>query len=294
MNEETYSSLKVLIGVTVMKNISIEELKEKAIEMRKTAITMIHKAQSGHPGGSLSAADLMTALYFKEMNIDPNNPTWEDRDRFVLSKGHVCPIQYSALALLGYVPYETIYTLREYGSPFQGHPDMKKCPGIDISTGSLGQGLSCGVGMAIAGKRDKKDYRVFSLVGDGECQEGQIWEAAQTAVKYQLDNLVVFVDNNRLQIDGFCDEVMPVLDLEKKFEAFGFETKRIDGHSMEAIVETLDEIRELKNGKPKCIVLDTVKGKGVSYMEDIAEWHGVAPNDEEYKQAIEEIAGGLK
>ncbi|WP_299092443.1 transketolase [uncultured Metabacillus sp.] len=277
-----------------MKNISIEELKEKAIEMRKTALTMIHNAQSGHPGGSLSAADLMTALYFKEMNIDPKNPTWEDRDRFVLSKGHVCPIQYSALALLGYVPYETVYTLREYGSPFQGHPDMKKCPGIDISTGSLGQGLSCGVGMAIAGKRDKKNYRVFSLLGDGECQEGQIWEAAQTAVKCKLDNLIVFVDHNRLQIDGFTDEVMPVLDLEKKFEAFGFETKRIDGHSMEEIVETLDEIRELKNGKPKCIILDTVKGKGVSYMEDVAEWHGIAPNDEEYKQAIEEIAGGLK
>jgi transketolase len=277
-----------------MKNISIEELKDKAIEMRKTAVTMIHKAQSGHPGGSLSAADLMTALYFKEMKIDPKNPTWVDRDRFVLSKGHVCPIQYAALALLDYVPYETIYTLREYGSPFQGHPDMKKCPGIDISTGSLGQGLSCGVGMAIAGKRDKKDYRVFSLIGDGECQEGQIWEAAQTAVKYQLDNLVVFVDNNRLQIDGFCDEIMPLQDIEKKFDAFGFETKRIDGHSMEAIVETLDEIRELKNGRPKCIVLDTVKGKGVSYMEDIADWHGVAPNDEEYKQAMEEIAGGLK
>jgi len=277
-----------------LKNISIEELKDIAIEMRKTAVTMIHKAQSGHPGGSLSAADLMTALYFKEMNIDPSNPNWEDRDRFVLSKGHVCPILYSALALKGYVPYDTIYTLREYGSPFQGHPDMKKCPGIDISTGSLGQGLSCGVGMAIAGKRDKKDYRVFSLLGDGECQEGQIWEAAQTAVKYQLDNLVVFVDNNRLQIDGFTDEIMPLQDLEKKFEVFGFETKRIDGHSMEEIVETLDEIRAAKNGKPKCIVMDTVKGKGVSYMEDVAEWHGVAPNDEEYKQAIGEIAGGLK
>jgi len=277
-----------------VKNISVEELKEIAIEMRKTAVTMIHKAQSGHPGGSLSAADLMTALYFKEMNIDPNNPNWEDRDRFVLSKGHVCPIQYSALALKGYVPYETIYTLREYGSPFQGHPDMKKCPGIDISTGSLGQGLSCGVGMAIAGKRDKKSYRVFSLLGDGECQEGQIWEAAQTAVKYQLDNLVVFVDNNRLQIDGFTDEIMPLQDIEKKFEVFGFETKRIDGHSMEEIVETLDEVRVAKNGKPKCIVMDTVKGKGVSYMEDVAEWHGVAPNDEEYKQAIGEISGGLK
>jgi len=277
-----------------VRNISVEELKEIAIEMRKTAVTMIHKAQSGHPGGSLSAADLMTALYFKEMNIDPDNPNWEDRDRFVLSKGHVCPIQYSALALKGYVPYETIYTLREYGSPFQGHPDMKKCPGIDISTGSLGQGLSCGVGMAIAGKRDKKSYRVFSLLGDGECQEGQIWEAAQTAVKYQLDNLVVFVDNNRLQIDGFTDEIMPLQDIEKKFEVFGFETKRIDGHSMEEIVETLDEVRIAKNGKPKCIVMDTVKGKGVSYMEDVAEWHGVAPNDEEYKQAIGEISGGLK
>jgi transketolase len=286
--------LKSFIEVTKLKNISIEELKEIAIEMRKTAVTMIHKAQSGHPGGSLSAADLMTALYFKEMNIDPSNPNWEDRDRFVLSKGHVCPIQYSALALKGYVPYDTIYTLREYGSPFQGHPDMKKCPGIDISTGSLGQGLSCGVGMAIAGKRDEKDYRVFSLLGDGECQEGQIWEAAQTAVKYQLDNLVVFVDNNRLQIDGFTDEIMPLQDLEKKFEVFGFETKRIDGHSMEEIVETLDEIRVAKNGKPKCIVMDTVKGKGVSYMEDVADWHGVAPNDEEYKQAIGEIAGGLK
>jgi transketolase len=277
-----------------MKSISVEELKKKAIEMRKTAITMIHKAQSGHPGGSLSAADLMTALYFKEMNIDPENPYWEDRDRFVLSKGHVCPIQYSALALRGFVPFETIYTLREYGSPFQGHPDMKKCPGIDISTGSLGQGLSCAVGMAIAGKRDEKEYRVFSLLGDGECQEGQIWEAAQTAVKYQLDNLVVFVDNNRLQIDGTTDEVMPLQDIEKKFQAFGFETKRIDGHSMEAIVETLDEVRKAKNSLPKCIVLDTVKGKGVSYMENVADWHGVAPNDKELELALVEIAGGLK
>jgi transketolase len=277
-----------------MKSISVEELKQKAIEMRKTTVTMIHKAQSGHPGGSLSAADLMTALYFKEMNIDPENPSWVDRDRFVLSKGHVCPIQYSALALRGFVPFETIYTLREYGSPFQGHPDMKKCPGIDISTGSLGQGLSCAVGMAIAGKRDEKEYRVFSLLGDGECQEGQIWEAAQTAVKYRLDNLVVFVDNNRLQIDGTTDEVMPLQDIEKKFQAFGFETKRIDGHSMEEIVETLDEVRESKNNLPKCIVLDTVKGKGVSYMENVADWHGVAPNDIELELALVEIAGGLK
>ncbi|WP_078430565.1 transketolase [Alkalihalobacterium alkalinitrilicum] len=277
-----------------MNNISIQELKEKAIELRKTAVTMIHKAQSGHPGGSLSAADLMAALYFKEMNVDPQNPNWEDRDRFVLSKGHVAPIQYSALALRGFVPYDTIYMLREYGSPFQGHPDMKKCPGIDISTGSLGQGLSCAVGMAIAGQRDEKDYRVFALLGDGECQEGQIWEAAQTAVKYELDNLIVFVDYNKLQIDGTTDEIMPLQDIEKKFEVFGFETRRIDGHSMEEIVETIDEVKVLKNGKPKCVVLNTIKGKGVSYMEDVADWHGVAPNDEEFKQAIAEIEGGLK
>jgi transketolase len=277
-----------------MRKTSVEELKQLAIQMRQTALTMIYKAQSGHPGGSLSAADLMTALYFRELNVDPNNPTWEDRDRFVLSKGHACPIQYAALALRGFVPYETIYTLREYGSPFQGHPDMKKCPGIDISTGSLGQGLSCAVGMAIAGKRDQKDYRVFCLLGDGECQEGQIWEAVQTAVKYQLDNLFIFVDYNNLQIDGFCDEVMPLLDLEKKFEAFGCETRYINGHSMEEIVETLDEITVNKNGKPKCVILETVKGKGVSYMENVAEWHGIAPNDEEYERAMEEIARGLQ
>lgn len=277
-----------------MKDISIQELKEKAIELRKTAITMIHEAKSGHPGGALSAADVVAALYFKEMNIDPKNPKWEDRDRFVLSKGHVCPIQYSALALQGFFPYETIHTLRQYGSILQGHPDMKKCPGIDISTGSLGQGFSCGVGMAIAGKRDEKDYRVFVMVGDGETQEGQIWEAAQTSVKYGLDNLVVFIDDNGLQCDGACEDIMPNQDIEKKFNAFGFETKRINGHSMEEIVETLDYMREAKNGKPKCIVLNTVKGKGVSYMENVAGWHGVAPNDEEYKQAMEEIAGGVE
>ncbi|MBT2719546.1 transketolase [Bacillus sp. ISL-46] len=291
MSKKSKSKFNEVAG---MKDCSVEELKQKAIELRKTAITMIHEAKSGHPGGSLSAADVVAALYFREMNIDPTNPQWEDRDRFVLSKGHVCPIQYSALALRGYVPYETIYTLRQYGSPFQGHPDMKKCPGIDISTGSLGQGLSCAVGMALGGKRDSKDYRVFAIVGDGECQEGQIWEAAQSAVKYQLDNLVVFVDDNGLQIDGTTDEIMPNQDLEKKFQAFGFETRRIDGHSMEEIVHTLDDIREAKNGKPKCIVCDTIKGKGVSFMEDVCGWHGVAPNDAEYLHAIEEIAGGLK
>ncbi|MCM3571014.1 transketolase [Neobacillus mesonae] len=277
-----------------MRNTSIEELKQKAIELRQTALTMIYEAQSGHPGGSFSAADVVSALYFKEMNIDPANPKWEDRDRFVLSKGHVCPIQYSALALLGYVPYETIHTLRQYGSPFQGHPDMKKCPGIDISTGSLGQGLSTAVGMALAGKRDEKDYRVFAILGDGECQEGQIWEAAQTAVKYELDNLVVFVDDNGLQIDGTTEEIMPNQDLEKKFAAFGFETKRIDGHNMDEIAATLDSIRGKKNGKPTCIVYDALKGKGVSFMENVVEWHGMAPNEEQYNQAMAELAGGLK
>lgn len=277
-----------------MKQISIQELQQKAVELRQAALTMIYEAQSGHPGGSFSAADVIAVLYFKEMNIDPANPKWEDRDRFVLSKGHVCPILYAALLLRGFVPPETIHSLRKYGSPFQGHPDMKKCPGIDISTGSLGQGLSCAVGMAIAGKRDGKAYRVFAMVGDGECQEGQIWEAAQSANKYELDNLIVFVDDNGLQIDGTCDEVMPNLDLERKFAAFGFETRRIDGHNIEEIVRTLDEVKAANNGKPKCIVCNTVKGKGVSFMEHSVSWHGVAPKEEEYKRAMEEIAGGLQ
>ena len=275
-----------------MKSITVEELKEKAKELRKTALTMIYTAQSGHPGGSLSAADIIAALYFKEMNIDPKNPKWEDRDRFILSKGHSCPIQYAALAMRGYFPREAIYTLRREGSLLQGHPDMKKCPGIDISTGSLGQGLSCGVGMAIAGKRDKKNYRVFVLLGDGECQEGQVWEAAQTAAKYELDNLVVFVDDNGLQNDGPCEEVMPTRELASKFREFGFDARRINGHNMEEIVAVLDDIRGRNDGVPTCIVLDTVKGKGVSFMENVAEWHGIAPNEAQFKQAIEEIEGG--
>lgn len=281
-------------GVKVLKKVSIDELKQQAIELRQTALTMIYEAQSGHPGGSFSVADIVTALYFKEMNIDPNNPKWEDRDRFVMSKGHVCPIQYAALAKLGFVPFETVHTLRQFGSPFQGHPDMKKCQGIDISTGSLGQGLSCAVGMALAGKLDKRAYRTFAILGDGECQEGQIWEAAETAVKYGLDNLVVFVDDNGLQLDGPTKVVMPNQDLEEKFSAFGFETKRIDGHSMEEIIETLDEVRERKNGKPKCIVANTTKGKGVSYMENVCGWHGKAPNEAQYQQAMAELAGGLR
>lgn len=277
-----------------MKNTSISELKQIAIELRKSAITMIYEAQSGHPGGSLSAADIITALYFKEMNIDPTNPKWEDRDRFVLSKGHVCPILYSALGKLGYFPKEYLHKLRQEGSILQGHPDMKKCPGIDISTGSLGQGLSCAVGMAIAGKRDNKNYRVFAMLGDGECDEGQIWEAVMAGYKYKLDNLIVFVDNNKLQLDGTCDEIMPNIDLGKRFEAFGYEVFYIDGHNMEEIVATLDKIRASHNNLPKAIIADTIKGRGVSFMENQLGWHGVAPNDEEYKQAMEELDGGLK
>ena len=277
-----------------MKNTSISKLKQIAIELRKSAITMIYEAQSGHPGGSLSAADIVTALYFKEMNIDPANPKWEDRDRFVLSKGHVCPILYAALGKLGYFPKEYLHKLRQEGSILQGHPDMKKCPGIDISTGSLGQGLSCAVGMAIAGKRDNRDYRVFAMLGDGECDEGQIWEAVMAGYKYKLDNLIVFVDNSKLQLDGTCDEIMPNIDLGKRFEAFGYEVFYIDGHNMEEIVATLDKIRASHNNLPKAIIADTIKGRGVSFMENQLGWHGVAPNDEEYKQAMEELDGGLK
>ena len=272
-----------------MEKMNVRELEKQSILMRKKVIDMIYKAQSGHPGGSLSAADFVTALYFREMNVDPKNPKWEDRDRFILSKGHVCPIQYACLATLGFFPEEVLDTLRKEGSILQGHPDMKKCPGIDISTGSLGQGFACGVGMALAAKRDKKDYRVFVVVGDGESQEGEIWEAAQTAHKYELDNLVVFVDNNNLQIDGTTDEVMPNIDLGKKFEAFGFDVYNIDGHDMKQIVDTLDRIRMRKNGKPKCIFAQTVKGKGVSYMENSCAWHGMAPNEEQYKQAMKEL-----
>lgn len=276
-----------------MQNERIKKLEAISRDLRRKTVTMIYKAQSGHPGGSLSAADFVTALYFDEMNIDPKNPQWEDRDRFVLSKGHVCPIQYSALATRGYFDVSVLDTLRQEGSILQGHPDMKKCPGIDISTGSLGQGFACGTGMALAAKNDNKAYRVFVVLGDGECQEGEIWEAAQIANKYQLDNLVVFVDNNNLQIDGTCDEVMPNINLGEKFRAFGFEIYEIDGHNMEQILDTLKRIRESKNGKPKCIFAHTVKGKGVSYMENSCGWHGVAPNDKEYEQAMVELGEGM-
>lgn len=271
-------------------NETIKELKCKAVELKKTLLQMIHEAKSGHPGGSLSAADMITALYFHEINVDPKNPKWEDRDRFVLSKGHVCPVLYSALMLRGFFSMDEVHNLRKKGSILQGHPDMKRTPGIDISTGSLGQGFSTAVGMAIAAKRDNKSLRVFAMVGDGECNEGQIWEAAQTANKYQLDNLLLLVDNNTLQNDGACADIMPTLDLAAKFKAFGFEVLEINGHCMEEIVDALHKMRDV-TGKPKCIVAHTVKGKCVSFMENVPMWHGVAPDKDQYEQAIKEIEG---
>ena len=273
--------------------LSGDELREKAKELRNMLLTMIYKAQSGHPGGSLSATDIVASLYFHTLRVDPKNPKWEDRDRFVLSKGHVCPVLYSALIMRGFISEDTIGTLRKQGSILQGHPDMKRCPGIEISTGSLGQGISCAVGMAIAGKMDEKEYRVYTLLGDGECDEGQVWEAAQAANKYQLDNLTVIIDNNGLQNDGFAKDIMPTLDLRAKFEAFGFQAVRIDGHNVDEITAALDFMKTQKNGKPKCIVCNTVKGKGVSFMENVAIWHGLAPNDEQYAQAMEDVEEGF-
>ena len=273
------------------ENLSVAQLKNKCVDLKKNAISMIYKAQSGHPGGSLSIADFVTACYWHAMDVDPQNPRWIDRDRFVLSKGHTCPAQYAALAMKGYFDMSVLDTLRQEGSILQGHPDMKKCPGIDISTGSLGQGFACAAGMALAAKLDGKDYNVFCAIGDGECNEGEIWEAAGTAYKYKLDNLVAFIDCNNLQLDGTCEEIMPPVDLAKKFEAFGFQVWQIDGNDMEQVVKALDEALTAKNGLPKCIVGKTVKGKGVSYMENQCGWHGVAPNAEQYRQAIEELNG---
>lgn len=270
----------------------VAQLRAQAKTVRLTLLEMIYTAQSGHPGGSLSATDFMTALYFHELKLNPQNPKDPDRDRFVLSKGHVCPVLYTCLGLRGFFDTAHFSTLRKEGSILQGHPDMKRCPGIDISTGSLGQGISVATGMAIAGKRDAKDYRVFTLLGDGECNEGQVWEAAETASKYALDNLVVIIDNNNLQNDNTCDVVMPTRSLAKKFEAFGFETFEIDGHDMNQIVDALEAARA-QNGKPKCIVGKTVKGKGVSFMENVVAWHGMAPDDAQYAQAVQEITEGF-
>ena len=264
------------------------ELQKQANEIRKGIIASVHSAKSGHPGGSLSAADIFTYLYFEEMNVDPKNPKMEDRDRFVLSKGHVAPGLYATLAHRGFFPVEDLTTLRHVGSYLQGHPDMKGTPGVDMSSGYLGQGLSTAVGMAIAGKMDKKDYRVYALCGDGEIQEGQIWEAAMMAGFRKLDNLVVIVDFNGLQIDGPVAEVCDPSPIDKKFEAFHFHTITIDGNDFEEIDRAFKEARETK-GMPTAIIAKTVKGKGVSFMENAANWHGAAPNDEQFAVAMEDL-----
>ena len=264
------------------------ELEKLANEIRKSIVTAVHSAKSGHPGGSLSSADIFTYLYFEEMNIDPKNPKKPDRDRFVLSKGHTAPGLYSTLAQRGYFPVEDLKTLRHLGSYLQGHPDMKHIPGIDMSSGSLGQGVSVAVGMAAAGKYDKKDYRVYTLTGDGEIQEGQIWEAAMWAGHSKLDNLVVIVDNNNLQIDGSIEDVCSPYPIDKKFEAFNFHVINIDGNDFDQIRAAFKEARETK-GMPTAIIAKTVKGKGVSFMENAAGWHGKAPNDEEYEIAMADL-----
>ena len=264
------------------------ELMKTANEIRKSIVTAVHAAKSGHPGGSLSAADIYTYLYFEEMNIDPKDPKKADRDRFVLSKGHTAPGYYSALAERGFFPKEDLKTLRHLGSYLQGHPDMKHIPGVDMSSGSLGQGISAAVGMAISAKLSNDDYRVYTLLGDGEIQEGQVWEASMLAGFRKLDNLVVIVDNNNLQIDGRIDEVNSPYPIDKKFEAFNFHVINIDGHDFDQIAAAFKEARETK-GMPTAIIAKTIKGKGVSFMEDQAGWHGKAPNDEEYKIAMEDL-----
>ena len=264
------------------------ELQKVANEVRKGVITSVHAAKAGHPGGSLSAADIFTYLYFEEMNVDPKDPKKADRDRFVLSKGHTAPGLYSALALKGYFPVDDLETLRHLGSYLQGHPDMKHIPGVDMSSGSLGQGISAAVGMAIAGKMDNADYRVYTLLGDGEIQEGQVWEASMMAGFRKLDNLVVIVDNNNLQIDGAIDEVCSPYPIDKKFEAFNFHVINIDGNDFDQIDAAFKEAKATK-GMPTAIIAHTVKGKGVSFMENQVGWHGTAPNDEQYAVAMEEL-----
>ena len=264
------------------------ELMKTANEIRKGIVTALHSAKAGHPGGSLSAPEIFTYLYFEEMNVDPKDPKKADRDRFVLSKGHTAPGLYSTLAQKGFFPKEDLVTLRHTGSYLQGHPDMKHIPGVDMSSGSLGQGISAAVGMAIAGKLDNADYRVYTLLGDGEIQEGQVWEASMLAAHRKLDNLVVIVDNNNLQIDGEITEVNSPYPIDKKFEAFNFHVINIDGNDFDQIDAAFKEAKTVK-GQPTAIIAKTVKGKGVSFMENQVGWHGKAPNDEEYKIAMEEL-----
>lgn len=270
--------------------INLEMLQEKAKDVRIDIIRQIHSAGSGHPGGSLSAADIITYLYFAEMNIDPQDPHKAGRDRFVLSKGHAAPALYAALAEKGYFPKETLLTLRQAGSVLQGHPDRKKVPGVDMSTGSLGQGISAAVGMALANKIDENGARVYSVLGDGELQEGMVWEAAMAAAHYGLSNLTIFVDHNGLQIDGRNEDVITVAPIAEKFESFGWDVQKIDGHDFEQIAAAVENAKAVSD-KPQAIIAETIKGKGVSFMENEAGWHGKAPNDEQAEQAVTELGG---
>ncbi len=266
------------------------ELAEKARNIRMDVLKMVAEAKSGHPGGSLSAADIVTALYFSVMKVDSSRPKWADRDRLVLSKGHASPLLYAVLAEKGFFPKEDLKTFRKIDSRLQGHPDMEKTRGVDASTGSLGQGLSIANGMALAGRLDKKEYRVFALLGDGELGEGQIWEAAMAAAHYKLDNLTAILDYNGLQIDGFCKDIMCSSPVKEKWEAFGWEVMEIDGHNYDEILTSLGEASKVKR-KPTIIIAHTVKGKGVSYMENQVGWHGKAPNEEQLKEALAELEG---
>jgi transketolase len=271
-----------------LQPLSVEELKQMAATIRCDIIDMICTAKAGHPGGSLSAADVVTALYFRIMRIDPADPQWPDRDRFILSKGHACPVWYAALAERGYFDKSHLRTLRQLNSILQGHPDMHKTPGIDMTAGSLGHGLSVGVGMALSGKLRKKDYHVWIVIGDGESQEGSIWEAAMSAAKWKLDNLTAVLDRNHLQNDYCVDDLMPIEPLADKWRAFGWNVVEVDGHKMEEIVSALEGAKRFK-GQPTIVIAHTVKGKGVSFMENVAEWHGKAPCKEEADKALEEI-----
>ena len=268
---------------------NIEDLKMKAKEIRKDIIEEVYNAKSGHPGGSLSIADIMAVLYFNELRIDEKNPRWEERDRLVLSKGHCSPALYASLAERGFFDKEDLKSFRKLDSNLQGHPDLNKVPGVDMTSGSLGQGLSVANGMAIAGKMDNKDYRVYAILGDGELEEGQIWEAAMTSNKYKLDNLCVIVDNNNLQIDGTIEEVMSSYPIDEKFKSFGFNVINIDGNNIEEIISAFETAKQTKN-KPTCIIAKTIKGKGVSFMENKAGWHGKAPSEEEYIQAMKDLS----
>ncbi len=265
-------------------------LREKARQLRIHIVEMIYTAKSGHPGGALSIADIMAALYFDILRIDPAQPHRPQRDRFILSKGHTCPAWYGCLAMRGFFPMEHLKTLRKFESILQGHPDMLKTPGVDMTTGSLGQGLSCGLGMALEGRFAKKDFDVYVILGDGEINEGMVWEAAAAANKYKLDNVVAIIDNNKLQMDGFTEDIMPMEPIGEKFKAFNWEVMSMDGHDMAEVLSTLQRARDFR-GKPVCIVAETVKGKGVSYMENVRKWHGDVPDDEEFQIAMRELKG---